>query len=115
MSSLVKNLLLFIGVLVVLSLIFTGLKLDKNKIESVSLDKIITQLQNQEIKKIEVEGDIVRATLKDDKIEEAKKETGDTFGSIVKNYNVDPEKLKQVEVAVKSESSFAFWMGTLLP
>lgn len=115
MSSLVKNLLLFIGVLMVLSLIFTGLKFDKNKIESVSLDKIITQLQNQEIKKIEVEGDIVRATLKDAKIEEAKKEAGDTFGSLVKNYNIDPEKLKEVEVSVKSESSFAFWMGTLLP
>lgn len=115
MSSLVKNLLLFVGVLVVLSLVFSGLKTDKAKVENVSLDKIITQLQNQEVKKIEVTGDVVRATLKDEKVEEAKKESGDTFGAIVKNYNIDPAKLKDVEVAVKNERGWAFWLSTLLP
>ncbi|KKR48618.1 MAG: ATP-dependent zinc metalloprotease FtsH [Candidatus Magasanikbacteria bacterium GW2011_GWC2_40_17] len=115
MSPFVKNLLLFVGVLVVLSLVFGGFSANKTKVDQVSLDKIIAELQTQDIKKIEVEGDVLRATLKNDTVQEAKKEAGDTLSSLVKNYNVDQAKLKDVQVSIKNDHGWAFWISNLLP
>jgi len=115
MSSLIKNLILFVATLVLLSLVWSGASTNRPKVEQVSLDRVISQIDKQEIKKIEVSGDIIKVFLKDDKVEEAKKESGDTLSALIKNYNVDPKKLEGVEVSVKNERGWGFWLSTMLP
>lgn len=114
MSNLIKNLFIFIGVLIILSLVFSGFNNSSVKVEKVSLDKIMTQLQNQEVKKVEVAGDVLKITLKDNRIEETNKETGDTFSNLLKNYNIDPAKIKDVEVIIKGERGWAYWLTNFL-
>ncbi len=114
MSNFIKNFLLFIGVLIVLSLTFSFFGGSSPKVENVGLDKIVAQLNNQEVQKVEVSGGTLRVTLKDGKIEEAQKEAGDTFSSLVKNYNIDTTKIKDVEVTIKGERGWVYWLSNLV-
>lgn len=116
MSSLIKNILLFVAVFLVLSLVFSGLPaLKSQKPEPVGLEKLVSQLNNQEVKKVEVSGELLKVTLKDSKTEEVKKEAGETFGDILKNYNVDQTKIKDVEIVIKGEGGVWYWVGNILP
>ena len=115
MSSFVKNFILFIVVFLLLSLVFSAIPFGGKKIETVGIEKMVAQLQNQEVKKIEVSGDSLTVTLKDGKVEQVQKESGDTLSGLVKNYNIDSQKMKDVEISVKSDRGWAFWLGNILP
>jgi len=114
MSNFIKNFLLFIGVLLILSVGFSYLSSSSQKIEKVGIDKMVLQLQNQEVKKVNVSGEKIIVTLKDDRIEEIQKEPGDTFSGLIKNYNIDPEKIKDVEVTVKDDKGVGYWVGNFI-
>lgn len=115
MSSFVKNFILFIVVFLLLSLAFSAIPFGGKKIETVGIEKMVAQLQNQEVKKIEVSGDSLTVTLKDGKVEQIQKESGDTLSGLIKNYNIDPQKMKDVEISVKNDRGWAFWLGNILP
>ncbi len=115
MSNLLKNFLLFIGIFLVLALLFSGLAKTEKKPEVVGIDKLMAQIQAEEIKKIEVQGDTLKVSLKNDQIEEVKKEASESLGNLLKNYNVEADKLKKVEVAVIEKSGWLYWLGNIAP
>ena len=53
--------------------------------------------------------------LLDDTKEEILKEPQDSLSGLLKNYDVKPEKIKNIKIEVKQDSGFAYWMKTLLP
>ena len=69
------------------------------------------------MKSVVVQGDILSITLKDEKakIQEAKKETGESFGNILTNYGVKEEAKQRLQVSIKDESSWKFWAANLIP
>ncbi len=104
MSSLVKNFLLFILLFFVLALVMSGLKLPDNKIQTVGEQTVVQEIVDGKVKQIEVSGDKLAVKLNDGTAQESLKEVGESLSSLLKNYNVDPEKMRAVQVSIKDES-----------
>lgn len=113
-----KNFLMIFLVLVlvagVLSMTQTGA--DK-KPEQIDIAKLAVEINANEVKKVTVSGDMLTVELKDAnaKPQTLKKETGESFGELMKNYGVTDTARQNLVVEIKDESGFKFWAINLLP
>ena len=117
MKSLVKN---FIYIFLALFLIAAVLSLGNkgvSKVETVGVNTMLAEIESEQIKSIEVKGDILLITLKDinAKQQEIKKEQGQSFSELVDNYGIDKVKLAAIDVKVESETGWKFWLLALAP
>jgi len=115
MKNLVKNFFIFFTVFLLIAALFSFFGEGGQKAEQVGVETLITQINNQEVAKIAIVGNEIKATLKDGKSEVVKKEPGDTFSQIIKNYNVDPGKLSGLLVEVQENSGLDYWLAAILP
>jgi len=115
MKNLIKNFLIFFTVFLLIAALFSFFGSSGQKTEQVGVETLISQINNQEVAKIAIVGNEIRATLKQGKSEIVKKEPGDTFSQIVKNYNVDPSKLNGLLIEVQDNQGMDFWLATALP
>ncbi|MBI4779198.1 ATP-dependent zinc metalloprotease FtsH [Candidatus Falkowbacteria bacterium] len=115
MKNLIKNFLIFFTVFLLIAALFSLFGGNGQKNEQVGVETLISQINSQAVAKIIIVGNEIRATLKDGKSEVVKKEAGDTFSQIVKNYNVDPNKLSGLLVEVQDNQGLDYWLATILP
>jgi len=115
MKNLVKNFFIFFTIFLLIAALFSYFGGGGQKTEQVGVETLIGQINNQAVAKIAVVGNEIRVTLKDGKSEIVKKEAGDTFSQIVKNYNVDPSKLSGLLVEVQDSSGLDYWLSAILP
>ncbi|MFC1638517.1 ATP-dependent zinc metalloprotease FtsH, partial [Patescibacteria group bacterium] len=73
------------------------------------------QVNQNQVKSIEVKGNNLEVMLNDESIEKTVKEPEASLSEALNNYGVDQEKLRKVEVTVKTDSAFVSWMGLILP
>jgi len=115
MKNLAKNIGLFILFFLVIAGILTLYSAPAAKPTDISLGTLAEQLNQDQVKSIEVDGDNLTITLVDGKtVEKAVKEREAALTETLKNYGVDPNKLKDI-IKIKGESSLDFWLGTFLP
>ncbi len=115
MKNLVKNFLIFFFVFLVLAALFSSfVPLDKS-VEKVGLETLIFQINNAEVERIDVKGSEMSVFLKDGREEIVKKEAGETFSDLVKNFNVDIEKIAAIKLEIKENEGFDYWLTVLLP
>ena len=114
-----KNLFRNVGYVLLLFVFFSGIAIlfnsPKEKPEEVSLSMLVTQINEQKIKEIVVSNDKLEITTVEGKNEKALKEKEAGITETFKNYGVDQEKLKEVNILVKGESSSSLWLGSILP
>ncbi len=115
MKYLFKNLLIAFLAFLTIAGLFALLNGAQEKTEEVSLNQLVNQINQEEVAKIIIKGDKLEIELKDGTQEEATKEREISLTESLKNYNVDSEKLKAIDLEVKSDSGFVFWVGTVLP
>lgn len=115
MKTFLKNLVYAIFVFIALSALFALVRAPKQTIETVTLSKLATQVNEGSVKEIAVENNDLSITLSDDKKEKAKKENEASLTESLKNYGVDAEKLRSVSIAVNEPSGALFWLGALAP
>ncbi len=115
MKYLFKNLLIAFLAFLTIAGLFALLNGTQEKAEEVSLNQLVNQINQEEVAKIIIKGDKLEIELKDGTQEEATKEREASLTESLKNYNVDSEKLKAINLEVKSDSGFVFWVGTILP
>jgi cell division protease FtsH len=115
MKNLIKNFLIFFTVFLLMAALFSAISGQGAKTERVGLETLINQINNQEVDKITIVGNELQITLKQGKAEVVKKETGDTFSQIVKNFNIDQAKIASLKVEVKDSEGLNYWLGTILP
>ncbi|OGD24303.1 cell division protein FtsH, partial [Candidatus Azambacteria bacterium RBG_16_47_10] len=115
MKSFVKNLVYAILVFVVLSALFSLMRAPKDAIETVALSQLAAQVNEGIVKEIAVENNDLSITLSDGKKESAKKENEASLTESLKNYGVDAEKLRAVNIAIQEPSGALFWIGALAP
>ena len=84
-------------------------------VRKTDVSTFIAQINDQQVKSVVVKGSTLDVTLKDGTIESVRKEAAESFGDLVKNYQVLPEKLVGVTVDVRDEEGVGFWLGALLP
>lgn len=118
MKNFLKNFLaVFLVLLVVAGILgLTRSGADK-KPDVVDIGQLVQEINAGQVKKVVVQGDTLTAELKDAaaKKQEVKKEAGDSFGDVMKNYGVSDVARAAVSVEIKDENSWKFWMANLLP
>ncbi len=109
------HLLVTVLIFLIISTLYSGI-VDKNsKIEEVSVSKIAQDIIGGTVKKITIAGGIINVEYGDGIKKEAKKEIESSFSQTLVNYGVSAEKLSQVEITVKNESGWGYWLGGILP
>lgn len=117
MKNLIKNFgIIFISLLLIASLL-SFVPMPNEKPENIGVTKLVQEINNNEVKEISVAGDIITVVLKtDNKVQEVKKESGQSFSQLMTDYGVPAEKLQMIEkVEFKDQSGWIYWLGLLLP
>ncbi|PIT88399.1 MAG: cell division protein FtsH [Candidatus Magasanikbacteria bacterium CG10_big_fil_rev_8_21_14_0_10_36_32] len=118
MKDFLKNfLIVFLALFLIAGVISFFKGDDSKKPEIIGVAKMVEEINANTVKKVTVEGNLLKVELKDTsaKLQEVKKEPTDSFGSIMKDYGVSDEARKLLEVEVKDESSWKFWAANLIP
>lgn len=114
MNPLLKNLLyLLIGIIVV-GAVLSRFSLSNNEIKDVTIGQVIEKINTDEVKTIDIVGDKLTITLKDNSKLNAQKEPNVDWSTLAKNYGVEPAKLIAVSGSVKDTSGTDFWLGAAL-
>jgi cell division protease FtsH len=85
------------------------------KPESISLNTLATNINEDRVQSIEVDGSKVRAVLKDDTKQITSKEAESSLSETLANFGVAPEKLNSIDIAVKTPSDTALFFASALP
>ncbi len=115
MKQLAKNLIIAFLIFLTIAGFFALLNAPAEKPEKVSLSRLVEQINQEEVETIAVKGDKLEITLKDGKKEETTKEREASLTESLTNYNLEPEKLKLVNLEVEDDTGALFWIGTILP
>lgn len=84
-------------------------------IPEIPISDLAKSVSAGEVKKILVEGEKLTITYSNDEIKKTKKETESSLSQTLFNYGVKPEALAGVNIEIKSDSGFMFWLGNILP
>ncbi|MFA6588334.1 MAG: ATP-dependent zinc metalloprotease FtsH [Patescibacteria group bacterium] len=115
MKNLGKNLLIGVAALFVVSLLFSTINSDSTKSKAIGLGELITEIQNSQVKTVQITGDKLNITLANGEKQLAYKESADSFTTVLKNYGLPPEKITPIEITVKQPSGASVWLGAILP
>lgn len=114
-----KNLSKNIGLVALTILLISGLFVlysgPTEKPVEISLSALVSQINGSTVKEIVVDENKLLVLLKDGKKETSIKEREASITDSLKNYGVNPERLAEVDITIKSNASSSFWLGTVLP
>jgi len=118
MKQLLKNFALIFLILFIAAGIWGYTEYGQTKPETVGINRLVSEIQSDQVSKIEVEGSTILATL--DNPEETqlkiKKESGQAFSELMQTYGVTPDELAQIgDVQIKDQTGVAFWLTVLAP
>lgn len=117
MKNLLKNFAVIILVLFIAGAVFNAVSLSQVKPEVVGVNRLVSEINNDQVKKVEVSGDLISVTLKNDQAKplEIKKEINQSFSELMANLGVDQEKMRNLDIQVKDESGLKYWAAIILP
>lgn len=115
MKGIFKNFLLFFFVFLVIASIFTIFTEKSSQVENIGINDFISLVKDEQISEIEVVNNKINITLNSGDKKITKKETGESFSSLISNLSVDPEKLSRINIVVKEDDGFGAFMMSLLP
>ncbi|MBI5077353.1 ATP-dependent metallopeptidase FtsH/Yme1/Tma family protein [Candidatus Falkowbacteria bacterium] len=113
--SLLKNILLFIGVFLFIASVFSLYNISGREEEKVDIQKMVEEINAEKIQKIVIEGNVLRLTLIDGVKQKLQKEGNEPLSALLKNYGVKEDKLQKFAVEVKAEGGIGFWLSSFLP
>jgi len=115
MSNLTKNILWGILTLVVIALLFSLFVTPTASPATLSLNDLVTKINANQVKEIQVNGNELDITLTDGSSAVAQKEAESGITETLKNLDVNDQALQSVDLEVVSQSGWAYWAGLLLP
>ena len=114
MKNLVKNLLIILLVFLLISGIFSLFASPFKKEKEIPLSQLIEEINQEKVKKIVISGNNLSLIYQDDSQAVSKKEVEIAFSQSLKNYGLDMEKLKKIEVESKEAAAMSAWLGPAL-
>lgn len=115
MRSLTKNFLAFFLVILLIMAVFSLFSTSTDSPETVGIDTLITRVAAEEVSSIEIDGDKMTFVTTSGETLQTQKEPSESLSTLLKNYNIDPEVSKKIDVTIKDASGTAFWLGSILP
>ncbi|MEK7103675.1 MAG: AAA family ATPase, partial [Patescibacteria group bacterium] len=115
MKPIVKNIVIFLVVVVVVGAALSLYNASPiNKPTIAGMETLISQINEEKVKSIEIRGDSLHVTLSDDAKQIVRKEPTESFSEVVKNYNLDPIKVAKAHPEVKGDGAGG-WVLAILP
>jgi len=115
MKNLLKNFLIYFVAFLIIASLFSAFSAKTPKSDKVGLEFMVNEINNGQVNSLLVSGDEIQIEMKDGSKKTALKETGESLSALLKNFNVDSQKLSAVSVKVKDSGSADFWLMTVLP
>ena len=115
MKYLFKNLIIAFLIFLAIAGFFTLFNSVTEEAIEISLNSLVEEINQENVSTIIIKGDKLEIELKDDTKKETTKEKETSLTESLKNYGVDSEKLKLINLEIKGESGAAFWIGSILP
>jgi len=110
-NQIIIALFIFISITIVYSLVAKT----PETIKPLTISDVAKGVVEGKIKKIEVVGQDISVTFKDDTKGTAKKETESSLSETLFNYGVNKDQLAATPIEVKNESGFGYWLLNILP
>ncbi len=85
------------------------------QVSTISVSELATNVSAGTVKDIVVEGEDLTVTYKDDTIKKSKKEAEASLSQTLFNYGVSKEALGAVDLKIKDESGFMFFLVNIFP
>ena len=85
------------------------------KTETISLSQLATDIQQNQVKSIVVEGNTIKATYAGDVVKESRKESEAAFTDTLANYGVTKTELASTTITITDQGGLRFWFLTLAP
>ncbi len=115
MKNLFKNFFLILIIFLTISYLFSLYSTKSTPVEKIGLEKLVQEINNEEVSSITVKGDNLSVVLKDNRQQTAYKEPGESLSQLLRNYEVSPEKMTAVNVKIKNDSTATIILTTVLP
>ncbi len=109
-----RNLFIAIFVLMVLTGVYSMVADNADKSLLVPLSEAAADIKGGLVSKVEILGDDIVLTLKDNKKERSKKEFESSFTETLARYGVTPEELAGLTVEVKDPSGVSYWFYNII-
>jgi cell division protease FtsH len=115
MKNLVKNFVIFFAVFLLVVALFSVYSTGSSEADTVGIETLINQINNDEVEEIVVKGAELEVKLKNGNEEIVKKESGDTLSDLLSNFEVPQEKITGIKIQIKENEGVQFWVGAILP
>ena len=116
MKQLPKNIILFVIAIIVIGAILSNYTLPGQKPEAVSVNRIVQEIQEDDIDRIEIKEDTILVYQKsEDLVLETTKEPGQALSELLIDYGVSSQQLAALSIEVKDQGGRAYILRTLLP
>jgi len=115
MKLLYKNIIWAVVVLLVLTGVFSLLISLDQAAPPLTIDQLVTKINNNEVSKIVVNGNTLNVDLRNGTKGVVRKETEVGLSQTLANYGVNSEALQNVSLTIEEESGTRFWLGILIP
>ncbi|XOU94378.1 MAG: ATP-dependent zinc metalloprotease FtsH [Candidatus Kerfeldbacteria bacterium] len=110
-----KNIIIFSVIFILVMGAFSMVNSSFNEPTIIGISEVADKIDQGEVKQIDVNGNQLVIIYNDDTEVESRKEGIASLTSVLSDYNVNPNQLKKVEINIKEDSGFGFWMGAILP
>jgi len=115
MKNLMRNFLWFFAIFVAIAAIFSLASVPAKPVNQLSLGNLVTEINQDKVASVAVDGNKLEVKYKDDKTAEAIKEPGQALSEVLSDYGVDKGKLANVAISIKDSSETDWWLGVILP
>jgi cell division protease FtsH len=113
MNKQLRTILLFFAALFLVGAILAVIEV-KNP-STMDIATLAKRVEDNQVKKVVVEGTKVTVTMTDDSEAVATKEAYDSFSDLMSNYGVTPEKARAVETIIKEKTGVSYWASLIIP
>lgn len=114
MKNLIKNFIIFFGVFLLIVLVFSLSGTGLAKPARINTGEMVTQINQDQVESIVVQGADINIKLKDGKEELVKKEAGQTFSELLDNLGISKDKISKLNIEVKDNEGFDYWLGSII-
>lgn len=114
-NSFWKNFLSSVLLFLILVSLYGAISDSRVKVAIIPISELATNVVENKISKITVDGEKLLLEYADGSKKESKKEVGESLSQTLVNYGVTGEQLKKVNIEVLSDTGAGFWLLSLAP
>jgi len=115
MKNLAKNLLIILLIFIIISGLFTLYNTSIEKPAEITFSQLVQELNNEEIKNIEVQDSKLLIELNNGEKQKSLKESENSLTETLVNFGIDKEKLEKVSISIKDTSGSNFFFNIIIP